>query len=283
VSFQVTEAGIYDGLPMDAYIADPAPEPSLSKGVIATLNDKSPLHARAEHPRMGNLSDEGSGAADQGSAIHGLVCGGAERIVWVPFGDYRKDDAKEMRDTARATGRIPMLEKDRGRIEECAGRIAEEIVRRYGPVLFEQTLIWQEGGVWNRARPDMIAHQCEVIPDLKTATNAEPISWSRSSLAGSAYDIQAVHGVAGLHALTGKIYEFRFLVAEVEEPFGISEVALAAEYLDLAQRKRERAMRIWRKCLDSGVWPGYADGPHYASPPPSKVYEFENRVIASVL
>lgn len=280
---QLTEAGIYDGLPMDAYIADCAPAPSLSKGIMQTLIERSPLHARAEHPRFGNLSNEGSVEADQGSAIHGLVCGGAERIAWVPFNDYRKDDAKEMRDQARASGRIPMLEKDRQRIEDCAGRITEEVNRLYGEVRFEQTLVWQEGGVWHRTRPDIIADARELIVDLKTAKNAEPISWCKASLAGTAYDIQAVHGVAGMHALTGKTYGFHFLVAEVDEPFAISEVALAAEYLDLAQRKRERATRLWAKCLESGVWPGYAEGPHYADVPAYRVYEFENRVISGAL
>lgn len=277
MTMQLTEPGIYDGLPMADYIADPAPEPSLSKGIIKTLVERSPLHARAEHPRFGNLSDDGSIEADTGSAIHGLVCGGGERIVWVPFNDYRKDDAKELRDNARAAGRIPMLTKHQARIEECAGRIAEEIVRRYGKVLFEQTFLWKEGGVWHRTRPDIKADAAELVVDLKTAANAEPITWAKTSLAGSGYDIQAAHGIAGLKALTGKEWEFRFLVAEVDEPFAISEVSLDAEYLDLAQRKRERAMRTWAKCLETGEWPGYADGPHYEGPPSFKVFEFERR------
>lgn len=281
---RIDKPGIYDDVPMESYINDPCPEPSLSKGVIHTITERTALHARAEHPRLGGLKSEGGNDADTGSAIHGLVCGGAERIEWVPFNDYRKDDAKALRDDAHRAGRIPMLVKDQARIEDCAGRISEEITRRYGACTFEQTIVWQEkNGVWCRARPDIRVVSGELTVDLKTAKDAEPIQWARSSLAGSGYDIQAVHGTAGEFAVTGEVREFRFLIAEVEEPFGISEVVLDPAYVELANRKRERAIRIWERCLRTNEWPGYPDRPHAVEPPPYKVFEFENRVLSQAV
>ena len=278
---KIDKPGIYDNVPMESYIADPCPEPSLSKGVIGTIIDRSPLHAYAEHPRLGAKDDTHSNEASMGSAIHGLVCGGAERIVWLDFDNYATKDAKAARDAAYAAKQIPMLSKLKDPCEEAAGIISDFIKRRYGPGKFEQTVIWQEkNGVWCRTRPDFIADDITgPIVDLKTCKDAEPVSWQKSSLGNSDYPIQAAHGQAGVQTVLGEESEreFIFLAAEVEYPHGVSANALEPEYVEDARAKRNRAVRIWRRCLDTNTFPGYAERTHYAPLPVYLAKESERR------
>src|SRR5258708_2254328 len=48
---RITAPGIYD-LDDDDYHQDPAPEPSLSSSIVKLLDQQTPAHAYAAHPRL---------------------------------------------------------------------------------------------------------------------------------------------------------------------------------------------------------------------------------------
>jgi hypothetical protein len=268
--------GIHDDIPAERYHGDPCPEPSLSAGVAHRLISQSPLHARAHHPRLNpSFKDEQKAILDFGSAAHALLLQGLDICEVVEADDWRTKTAKEARDAARKSRLIPLLRKDWARMVELVETVKERLSHfDVAPLPFrdgkpEQTLVWKEDSVWCRARIDWLHDDGDVIDDAKsTGTSASPFLWARNRLFADGKDIQAVHYLAGLRALTGVDATWRFVVFETEAPYGLSVISLAPSAVELAERKRARALELWKRCMDSGEWPGYPSEVAYAEAPP---------------
>jgi hypothetical protein len=269
-SFRVTEPGIYADMPMDAYVGDPCPEPSVSTGVVNALTNRSPLHAAAEHPRMGGIHDDSS-RADLGSAAHAVLLGGAERIVVVDAADWRTKVAQAARDEARAAGKIPILAHLSDPIVKMADS-ARAMLDRHGinDLHMERTLIWQDArGVWCRSRPDIMhGDECDPVVDYKTSTNADPMTWAKTTLFRGGYDNQAGLVLRGLDKLIGQQErQFLFLVQEIEPPYACSMVGCSPSVIVNATQKVEAAIDLWYRCLRDNKFPGYDTRIHWAELP----------------
>lgn len=279
------QEGIHEGVPMEEYVRDPAPEPSLSTGILHALYERSPLHAFTEHPRLnkGWRPDESS-RADIGSAVHACILGGKD-IVFAPdqFQDWRKKEAQEFRDAARMAGKIPLLEKDKPNIVIPA-KHATEFMERSGwwpeDRMMERTLIWQEGKIWKRARPDVLVSGTLVL-DVKTTENANPEAWIRTALISGGYDIQAVNAMDGV-ARTCNVdpddIEFIFILCEISPPYAVAAVSLNPEFLECARAKVRTATRLWERCMRKNEWPGYDARVHYAEPPKWELSRLTERI-----
>src|SRR5262245_32462306 len=103
-------SGIYQ-IDLDAYIRDPAPAPSLSASVANVLLTKSAFHAMHAHPRLNpDWEPESTELTELGTIVHAILLeNDRSRLVVAPFDDWRTKAAREMRDEARAQGRIPVL------------------------------------------------------------------------------------------------------------------------------------------------------------------------------
>lgn len=291
--------GIHDNVPMADYLADPAPGPSLSTGAVMTLNERSPLHAMREHPRLGRRPSDASTRGDLGSAVHALLFGGAkvefvgevtrrsgkekgERFL---AEDWKTQDARDARDEIRARGNVPMLTKDAPLLDAIEGSIrgtlaAADIDLARGRC--EATLVWQEaGGVWCRGRSDWLSADFDIDLDLKTTENADPSTWIRSTMIKSGYHVQLGLRRRGLNKILGERSRLSLcLVAEISPPFACSLVAVGPSLEELADRQISRAVSIWGRCLRTGNWPGYHSAIHYAEAPAWAEYDFEERNIA---
>jgi hypothetical protein len=270
------DAGIH-AIPLVDYIADPAPEPSLSASIAHTLITQSPIHAFVQHPRLNKgRIDTGSTKMDIGTIVHGIVLEGDEsRLVVVEADDWRTKVAKETRDEARLAGLVPVLAGDLGMIHEivAAAKSAianSELVSAFTPVVgkAEQTLLWQEGDIWLRSRPDWITNDHRLIIDLKTtAGSAEPSAWIRTML-GNGADLQAVLGLRGIKTLDPKSRcQFVFWVVEQNPPYASSFVGLSPQFLEMSEHKLERAIRDWSACTMTNTWPGYPSQVAWVEPP----------------
>lgn len=287
------EAGIHPSVPMADYIRDPAPEPSVSKGVIGDLIELSEAHAYANHPRFGKTGDDSSTRSDLGSACHAVLLGGEEKITYCDAtyvsgprkgeiaADWTSKGARAFQNEARELGLIPMLENDRDRLEAMLA-IVKPRLEEFGPGDCESTLIWQEpSGIWGRCRPDFLAEDRKVVVDYKTATCADPLVWIKRVLMNSRYDLQGGWNLRGLDHLVGKTdRDFIFLVQEITPPYCVSVIGLGPELLDLAKRKIEAGLFRWKKAIDSGEWPGYDTRTHWAEMPTWALYDWENREAA---
>jgi hypothetical protein len=118
---KVTEPGVYEMPPAD-YHADPCPEPSLSCTGIKRLLEHRFSDACAA--RMRYLMDHPQPYKhvwNFGKAAHRMLLGKGEEIVEIPFDDYRKKEAKELRDAALDAGCCPLKSEDQRRLFRWPG------------------------------------------------------------------------------------------------------------------------------------------------------------------
>ena len=271
------DSGIHPDIPMQEYVSDPCPEPSLSTTTAHLLLTRAPIHAWHAHPKLGGHRDESS-RAEIGSAVHGALFGGAALVYAPPeLADWRKKEARVFRDEARERGEIPLLDEQRAQIEAMAGPAREKLVE-LGVSDFERTLLWDDT-TWCRSRPDAMSEDRRLVVDYKTTTNADPSSWIRSTILAGGYDIQAGLVLRGLqHLLGAGRREFLFLIQELEPPHCLSVIGLNPEWVELAARKVDLAIDRWAKCLATKHWPGYDTRVHYASPPTYALMDLDAEV-----
>jgi hypothetical protein len=276
---------IHDGMPAEVYHADPCSEPSLSSSIAKILVEQSPLHAWHAHPRLNkNHVSKESEDFDRGSATHSLLLEGDDRMVECPYDDWRKKEARELRDRIRSEGKLPMLSKHvetiRKMVEIAKKALADsELGATLEDFYVERTVIWNDRGAWKRARFDLQHKTRPLLMDYKSTTDADPFSFP-GLIINNGYDIQAAHysdaySVAHPHEL--KEPEFVFLVQENREPFACSLVGVDPMLMDLGVQKMEAATALWRRCMESGRWPGYSNRIAWSSAPPWAFTNFEAR------
>lgn len=260
------------------YHADPCFQPSLSASIAHLLTSRSPLHAWTAHPRLNpDFARQQESKYDVGTCAHSLLLEGRNfedvaRIIYMD--SWRTKAAKELRDEARAEGKIPLLEKDAEAvtrlIEAAWAQLAEHDATPppFSDGLPEQTLIWEEDGITCRSLVDWIHESQRVIYDLKTTSaSANPENWSRTCFQIGA-DVQTAFHLRGLQQLTGIHAEMRYVVVETYPPYALSINSLSPAALAVGREKVKRAMELWRECLANDSWPGYPNQVAYAELPP---------------
>ena len=287
-------------LPMAQYLADPCAEPSLSSGAAHRLITRSPAHVYAQHPRMGAQEQEDTAASDIGSIVHDLLLGGEGKICVIDPADYRSKPTKdnpegsipvgwtnnairEARDTARTNGLVPILASQMAgaRAMAAAARAfiaTSELAGVLDEGEGESTMIWQEGETWFRARPDWMNWQKKVMLHFKTTdTSANPEPFIRGVMANYGYDMALAFYRRGFEALHGQDDQWQhvILAQEQRDPYACSLIGLSPVMMALADDKVERAVAIWRKCMNSRKWPAYSGSIHYAEPTAWQLAEAE--------
>jgi hypothetical protein len=271
----IDRPGCYD-LPAADYHADPCPAPSLSAGVAHVLLSQSPWHAWTCHPRL-NPAHQAEHAEhfDVGTAVHGYLLEGDADYVIVEAEDWRTKAARTARVDAWLAGKTPLLAAQWAAVQAMAAAARRQLANhqdRPTPLTAgkpEQTLIWQEAGVWCRARPDWLHDDHRTIDDLKTTSgSANPAVWARGPLFANGYDIQAAWYLRGVRAVFGVEADFRFITQETSAPFALTVIGLGPDVLTLADKKVRAALELWRRCLETGVFPGYPTRTCYADLPP---------------
>jgi hypothetical protein len=252
----ISTPGYYD-LSMPEYLADPCPEPALSTSVVSDIWNQSPLHAHANHPRLGKRHGESTARGDLGSAVHSLLLGGFP-VVFAPeaFKDWRTKAAQEFRDGSRADNSIPVLRHQQESVESAA-ESARRALATYGSGKCEQSAIFRVGEVWARGRADWLSDCGRFDIDAKTVDTLDPSAWARSTILGNGLDIQAGLRSLGHEAITGKPRQQIWLLIELSAPYDCAFVGMAPRTLELARRKVQHAAKVWRKCLDDQRWPGF--------------------------
>lgn len=283
----IDKPGIYD-IPAEAYHADPCPAPSLSSSIAKLLVEKSPRHAKLAHPRLNpNYAPKNRTIFDIGSAAHAMVLGDERRFVIVDADDWKTKAAQAERAAAYAAGKIPLLPHQ---WEECramalAARAqldaSEEDADAFTNGKPEQTLIWQEDGIWCRIRLDWLTPGSNVFRDYKTTgASAHPDQWGRKSLYDTGAIMQAGFYRRGIKAVLGiENAHFRFVVQETEAPYALSVIGLSPSVTALADLMAAEAVRIWTWCTQSNRWPGYPKRVAYPDLPVWQERAWEDRKV----
>lgn len=258
---------------MQAYIADALlEEPTLNSGIANTLIERSPAHARLEHPRLapGLIEREFSRVANFGSAVADMVFENAENIAYVEALTYSTKDARAARDSALECGRYPLL-NDEADVAIAAARAAKAAIKDVagGAALrFEDTLLFKAGSTWCRCRPDAMSEDNRLIIDLKiTGTNVRECN---RQFFGQGYDMQAAFYERAADFAdpdgAGK-REIIYLFVENAPPFAWAALQVSEGTMQLARKKMNAAVNIWAKCLKENSWPTYTSSQTTTSRP----------------
>lgn len=272
----IEQPGIYQ-IPLEEYLRDPAPVPSLSASLAHTLLERSPRHAWMQHPRLNPAYErEDSSRLELGTIAHALLLEDDDsRVVVIDAADWRTKAVKEQRDEARAAGQLPILAGDYETVQAMvttarqAIDASDELCEAWAGGTSEQTLLWQEGETWCRSRPDRHSSDWRVLFDYKTAAgSASPLVWGRTHILAHGYDLQAALALRGVRRLRQPHdCTFLFVVQELDPPHAVSFPSLDPAYLDIAEQKLAAALALWRQCLRTNDWPGYPARVAYLEPP----------------
>ena len=261
------------------YHSDPVIQPSLSSSCAKEMLSRSPLHAWFKHPRLGGAKDEdeeetvekSSKAKETGTLMHRLLLNAGADIVVCPFDSWRKADAKAMCDEIKLAGNIPVLppalELAQARAATVRKRLDDmgyDYVFRDG--LKECVIVWQEKDIWLRAMIDNLiidedSRTAEIF-DLKTTAKSAHPSACSNLIRSLGYDLSKAfyeRAVAAVRPdLNGRI-KFRWIFAEVEEPNAVTPVEINGEWATIAYSKCDRAINLWRACMQTDKWPAYTN------------------------
>ena len=267
--------GIYD-MPAADYHKLPFLSSSLAQIIIA----QSPLHAWTACAALNpNYSDDEKEEFDIGSAAHALLLEGQDRMVIVPFDNYKKKEAQELRDAARAVGKHPVLSKRYDDVMHMRDVAVRKIVEceelGIGSLATgspEQVVIWRDKHTDElcRARVDWLCADGSLILDYKSTKDATPDTFSRH-IARMGYHYQDEFYTQGVGAQLGKRPRFVFMAQETVAPYAVSFHGLAPSLRAVAEADLSYAFSEWARCRKSNRWPDHSLRIHWAEAMPWQV------------
>jgi len=264
--------GIYT-MPAATYHADPCEVPSLSSGIARLLIRRSPMHAHHAHARFGGNSRDPSATMDAGSILHKLMLGEGDDYEAVQAENWTTKAAKEAREAIREAGRIPVLAHQLEALQ--AGAEAALAQMREHPdcgAFFdagqsEAVLVAEDRGAWLRCMVDRLPTG-ERMPwfDIKTTkASAAPVDFQRAMIRDHAFQEAFYRRIGRL--LNRKPRAFFFVVVEQDAPHAIAVMAAAPSLVEIADLEVERAVSVWRRCMEAQRWPGYPARTAYVEAP----------------
>lgn len=251
--------GIQDGISDTEYFALPYPSASL----LRELWDRTPRHAkhRLEEPADAE-------ALLMGSVTHCLVFEPdkfAERYVALGDVDLRTKAGKAEMEAALASAngrrvvRGQVIEPARQMAASvwgepvCAGHL-ERVTKAEMAVLFDI-----DGQVCKAKLDGVILEDgWAAVVDLKTTRNASMQGFA-SSVASYSYHMQAALYLKAAKSLGWDIDNFVFLAVEKEAPHVATAYVLDPLAVAIGEEEIRAALKIYRRCMEEGAWPGYDD------------------------
>lgn len=268
---KIEKPGIYRGIDVEHYHADPCPVPSLSQSIAKVLIDRSPLHAAAAHPRLTKPAAEDEEvekyvkAKVVGDAAHKIMIGRGKDLAVGKFADWRGKEAKAFKDEALAAGKTPILDAHLAAAHKIVFAGREQIDLHQERDCFQQgagevALIWQEGPIWFRCLVDWLHDDLLTADDYKTTAMSVAPHVIGMRAADAGWHIQAAMIERGLDALdpdnAGR-RRFRFIAQEQDEPHALNVMLMTEHWLTMGRKQLQHAVDQWGACLASGNWPGY--------------------------
>lgn len=244
------------------YFADPALSHSDTK---LLMPPRTP--ARFRHIKDTNTK-EFKAEYDFGHVVHELVLGEGAGIDVIDAPDWRTKDAKAARDESRAAGRAPILIDEYTKAKQCADGVRLHPLARQlldAAEYREAALFWEDDGVRRKAKLDLIA--ANIGADLKTADSADTHRFARMA-AAYGYFTQDPWYRDGMTACLGiEDPKFLFVVVEKEPPHLVNVIELDPYDVELGRRRNQRALDLYRQCVETGEWPGFGDDVNRAELP----------------
>ncbi len=150
--------------------------------------------------------------------------------------------------------------------------IARKFIERS---LLEQNVFADSDGLRLKARLDLLPDSGNALADLKTCESADDTAFAKS-IDSYGYHYQAAFYL-DVCALAGRDFsQWIFIAVEKEPPFLCVAYNLDPLAIEYGRRLYNRDLQLYRTCLESGIWPGYAEELSCISLPPYRQKEMEN-------
>lgn len=296
----ITAPGAYQDISAEDYHRNPQllPGPSLSSSGAKTLLNRSPLHYWFDSPlNPDRPAEEDKAHFSVGRAAHDLILLAdrwPEHYHVLPE-DYRAPSSRTVNFTddqiealaARDAGKCMLRHSDAEIVRQVAASLQRHSLAMalLTNGVSEETLAWQDPktGVWLRARPDfrpntiLERRKVMAVADLKfvASSHADPRGFSRA-IDNFGYHQSAAFYSDGIKAVYGHYpTNWVHVVVEKEPPYCVAVYELPGEDIERGRWLNRRAIDLFAKCLESGMWPGFGDPkpdgsviqvglPHYA-------------------
>lgn len=262
---KITENGCY-ALSMADYHAQPCAGPSVSSSGLRTLFMRSPKHFWSEWSLNPNRKDRKEKQHFSiGRAAHHLILGEAnfrEHFAVRPeeFPDWRSKASQEWRAKQILAGKTVLSQEDIESIRGMAEELAKEPLVQQGVLNgeIERSLIWKdpETGIWIKSRPDALPASCSDAGDLKTTTSVADDDLAQT-IGEFRYDMQgAVVRRAFREVLNVEMTSFNLAFVEKTYPHCTAIRSVPMADIDEADLDVQVALRMLKRCLQTGIWPG---------------------------
>lgn len=241
-----------------------------STDTLSSSGARLMLHAPAVFKSNLELGREDTDALRMGRHIHALVLEG-RRLYRARSLDGRTKEGKAELEEIGAAGLDAVTVAHAETVEGVAAAIAAapEIAALFTDGTPELSVFTERGGVELRTRPDWTAMDGTRLVDLKTTRDAAPHKFGRTAHTYG-YHLQAAWYLRECAAkgLISDDAEFVFVLVEKTPPYLVSQVVLEPAALELGSRMADRAISLYRHCLETGEWPGFDMGLVVAQLPP---------------
>jgi hypothetical protein len=205
---------------------------------------------------------------DIGEATHLLTLEGkdfAARTSLIPYETYQTKEARELRNQCYLDGRTPLRPRDYKLVIELHDALRESLAADllFGAGESEVSYVWDFEGIACKARADRIRHKSTII-DLKTAASASPQAFQRAMIRDghhlrAAFYLDGWNESPGPH-LTNQfdvIRDYLFVVIAKPPPHLVSVYRCDPRSIEWGRRLYRKALREFRECRETGVFPGY--------------------------
>lgn len=252
--------GVYEDLPAEEYHAQTT---SLSSsGARKLLSPSCPAKFKWEldNPQPSKKTFE------FGTAAHEMVLGSGPQLVVVDRKRWDTDLVKAELAEIRERGDVPLKKHEFDMVVAMAKALREHPLAaalldpEYGRA--EQSLFWtdKDTGVQCRARLDWLPVADDdrmLVPEYKSTVNASTNKFEKA-VQEYRYDQQAEWNSSGIVRLgLAKDVQFLFIAQEKTAPFLVNVIRLDSMWPVMAKDRNHRAREIYKRCTETGIWPGY--------------------------
>jgi len=120
----------------------------------------------------------------------------------------------------------------------------------------EKEIEWQENNLQMKGKIDGLLPFG--VLDLKTTTSAEMKEFEKS-IFKFGYHIQAAHYLYGAAANELPAENFYIIAVENEPPYCTAVFVIDHESIEAGEKERQKLIKLYKECSESGIWPGYSD------------------------
>lgn len=224
-------------------------------------------------------------AYDLGTAVHTKVLGVGLAAVTCPpellasNGAMSTKEARAWKAEQQAEGRPVVSLSELEAIDAMAESVLAHPTAR---MLFEreghaEVSVFDEYlGVKRRGRFDYLPDEGNIAVDLKTTLDASKHGFA-SSAAKFKYHVQRAHYLDILRRSTGREMGMLFVVVEKSAPYLTGVRKLSEQFVDMGETEALEAVDVYKRCMDTGVWPGYSDEAEEVAPPMYSIYDYQDR------